>query len=125
MFQVQEYSQLCAAFLVNNIQRRSQHSLPRFERACIPSDHVWDTSIHHSSKICLYSVMSITREDASCGGSCDTVSCMVAYSYRAGLLPSYPAKFIYKDTFPETQAKGEVCFWNMACSSCGATQEPL
>ncbi|KAM4684330.1 alkaline ceramidase 3 isoform 1-T1 [Amazona ochrocephala] len=68
---------------------------------------------------------STTREDASCCGSCDTVSCMVAYSHRPGLLPSYPAKFIHKDTFPETQAKGEVCLWNLAYSSCGTTQEAL
>lgn len=50
---------------------------------------------------------------------------MVAYSHRPWFLPSYPAEFIYKDTFPETQAKGEVCFWNMACSVCGATQDAL
>lgn len=35
---------------------------------------------------------STTREDASCGGSCDTVSCMVAYSHGPGFLPAYPAK---------------------------------
>ncbi|CAM4341586.1 unnamed protein product [Lepidochelys olivacea] len=67
----------------------------------------------------------ITREDASCCGSRDPVSCLVAHFYGPWLLPSYPAKLIHKDTFPEVQAKGEVCFWHMAYSACGTPQEAL